>query len=67
VDTVSDLPTTWLTTEDLARRYQVPVATVRTWRHKGTGPDGVVFGRHVRYSVSEVERWERERAERAIP
>lgn len=55
----------WFSNEDVAERYGVPVATVRKWRHEGTGPVGVKFGRHVRYSLAELERWEREHAARA--
>jgi hypothetical protein len=56
----------WLTNEDLARRYQVPISTVRYWRLTGTGPRGVLIRSHVRYDPAEVRRWEREqeRAER---
>lgn len=50
----------WLGNEDLAERYGVPLGTIRKWRHEGTGPRAVKFGRHVRYSVAELERWERE-------
>lgn len=51
----------WLSTEQVAERYGVPVSTVRKWRHLGvTGPRGVKFGRHVRYSLAELERWEQE-------
>lgn len=46
-----------LTTEQLAERLQVPVATVRMWRHRGTGPKGVRLGRHVRYRASDLEAW----------
>lgn len=53
---------TWLSNEELADRYGVSVATIHKWRLEGTGPAGVKFGRHVRYSVAECERWERERA-----
>jgi hypothetical protein len=28
----------WLSNEDVAKRYGVPVATVRKWRATGTGP-----------------------------
>ena len=52
----------WFSNEGVAERYGVSVATVRKWRHEGTGPVGVRFGRHVRYSVAELERWEREQA-----
>lgn len=54
----------WLSNEDLGERYNVPLATIRRWRYAGTGPRGVVFGRRVRYSIEEVERWEREQADK---
>jgi excisionase family DNA binding protein len=50
----------FLTTKDVAERYDVPVETVRKWRNDGTGPRGARFGRHVRYPLGELERWERE-------
>lgn len=59
-------PSPWLTSEDLARRYGVPVATVRKWRLDGTGPKAVKFGRYVRYELEECERWEREKAAQAV-
>lgn len=55
----------WFSNEDVADRYGVSVATIRKWRHEGTGPAGVKFGRHVRYSLAELERWEREQAAKA--
>ena len=51
----------WLGTEAVAKRYGVPAATIRKWRNQRTGPIGARFGRHVRYSLAELERWERER------
>lgn len=56
----------WFSNEDVAERYGVSVATVRKWRHDRSGPTGVVFGRHVRYSLVELERWEREKAAKQI-
>lgn len=53
---------TWLSTEEVAERYRVPVASVRKWRYESTGPRGLKIGRHVRYSIIELERWEREQA-----
>ena len=50
----------WLSTGAVAERYGVPEATVRKWRIQGTGPLGVRLGKHVRYSVVELERWERD-------
>ncbi|MBA3737333.1 MAG: helix-turn-helix domain-containing protein [Actinobacteria bacterium] len=56
----------FISTEDLAEEFGVPVATVRRWRYMGDGPSGIKLGRHVRYERSEVERWlaERHAAER---
>ena len=49
-----------LTPEQIARRFQVPRATVYQWRTKGYGPVGIRVGRHVRYRLEDVERWEQE-------
>ena len=49
----------YLTIDDLAERYQVPVATVRYWRHLGTGPKAMKIGRFVRYALDDVLEWER--------
>jgi predicted DNA-binding transcriptional regulator AlpA len=46
---------------DLAAREGVPLATVYDWNYKGTGPRYFRAGRHVRYRLTDVERWERER------
>jgi DNA-binding transcriptional MerR regulator len=50
----------YLTIDDLAERYQVPVATVRYWRHRGEGPKAVKIGRFVRYKFNDVLAWERQ-------
>lgn len=57
---------TWLSNVDVAERYGVSIDTVRKWRHEGTGPAGVRFGRHVRYSIGEIERWEQEQAAKQL-
>lgn len=59
-------PRTWLSNVDVADRYGVSIDTVRKWRHEGTGPAGVRFGRHVRYSITELERWEQEQAGKQV-
>ena len=56
----------WLSTEAVAARYDVPVGTIRKWRHEGTGPVGVRLNRHVRYALAELERWEREQAAKQV-
>ncbi len=63
----AETPPEWLTTEGLGRLLgtldndghiaPIKVATIRGWRHKGTGPPWVRFGGLVRYSRAAVERW----------
>nr|WP_232326896.1 helix-turn-helix domain-containing protein [Mycobacterium sherrisii] len=48
----------WLTRQDLADRYGLPVKTPAEWASKGTGPRYAKFGRHVRYRLSDVIDWE---------
>lgn len=57
----------FLSNEDLAERYNVPVATIRKWRHERTGPPGMRLGRHVRYRVEDVEAWEQSHADEPRP
>jgi excisionase family DNA binding protein len=49
--------TEFFSTEGLARYLGVPAATVKAWRHKGTGPRGVRVGKYIRYRKTDVERW----------
>jgi predicted DNA-binding transcriptional regulator AlpA len=49
----------WITRQDLADRYGVPVKTPAQWASKGTGPRYAKIGRHVRYLLSDVIDWER--------
>lgn len=50
----------FLSNRDLAERYGKPLATIRDWRIRRTGPRGIKIGGAVRYRLSEVKRWERE-------
>lgn len=50
----------WLSRQELAERYGVPVKTPAEWASKGTGPRYAKFGRHVRYRLRDVIDWERE-------
>ena len=52
----------WLGHQDLSDRWGVPVSTIRSWRLNGYGPPGTRFGGHVRYRLSDVRHWERQRA-----
>jgi predicted DNA-binding transcriptional regulator AlpA len=58
VTATADSP--FLTLDELAERYQVPVATVRYWRNRGTGPKAVKIGRYLRFRIEDVLTWERE-------
>ena len=46
-----------LTIGEVADVLRVPVATLRYWRHLGTGPHSFRIGRSVRYWRSEVSAW----------
>ncbi len=46
-----------LTIGEVADIVRVPVATLRYWRHLGTGPRSFRVGRGVRYWHNEVNSW----------
>ncbi len=46
-----------LTISEVADIVRVPVATLRYWRHLGTGPHSFRVGRGVRYWHNEVTTW----------
>ena len=48
----------WISRQELADRYGLPVKTPAEWASKGTGPPYAKFGRHVRYRLSDVIAWE---------
>jgi predicted DNA-binding transcriptional regulator AlpA len=50
----------WLSRQELAERYGLPVKTPAEWACKGTGPRYAKFGKHVRYRLSDVMSWESE-------
>lgn len=59
---MKDLPEDkWLSRQELADRYGLPVKTPAEWATKGTGPRYAKFGRHVRYRLSDVIDWELKR------
>jgi predicted DNA-binding transcriptional regulator AlpA len=51
----------WLSRQQLAERYGLPVKTPAEWASKGTGPRYANIGRHVRYRLSDVIDWETKR------
>jgi predicted DNA-binding transcriptional regulator AlpA len=54
----NDLNDRWLSRQELADRYGLPVKTIAQWASKGTGPLYARMGRHVRYRLSDVVDWE---------
>jgi predicted DNA-binding transcriptional regulator AlpA len=46
-----------LTMQEVAGVIRVPIATLRYWRHLGTGPRSFRIGRSVRYWRTEVLHW----------
>lgn len=46
-----------ITLAELADLLRVPPATLRYWRHLGTGPRSFKIGRHVRYRRDDVDLW----------
>ena len=53
-----------MTMQEVADIVRVPVATLRYWRHLGTGPRSFRIGRSVRYLHTEVVHWLEEQSSR---
>ncbi|WP_335978906.1 helix-turn-helix transcriptional regulator [Streptomyces sp. CA2R106] len=56
------LPDRYLTPEDIASLFSVPIQTVYAWRKRHTGPPAFRIGRHLRYDPTTVHAWARTRA-----
>jgi predicted DNA-binding transcriptional regulator AlpA len=56
-----------LTITEVAAIVRVPVATLRYWRHLGTGPRSFRVGRGVRYWRTEVTTWLQRQSENGGP
>jgi len=54
-----------LTMKEVAGVVRVPVATLRYWRHLGSGPHSFKIGRHVRYWKADLVLWLTEQTNRA--
>jgi excisionase family DNA binding protein len=55
------------TLAEVATLLRVPPATLRYWRHLGSGPRSFRVGRHVRYYRADVDRWLHDRRDAADP
>ncbi|MFC8952345.1 helix-turn-helix transcriptional regulator [Streptomyces sp. NPDC057101] len=51
------LPDRYLTPDDIAELFGVPLETVYQWRKKRTGPPGFRVGKYVRYDPAVVRAW----------
>ncbi|TQN40825.1 excisionase family DNA binding protein [Blastococcus colisei] len=46
-----------LTITEAAELLRAPVATLRYWRHRGTGPRSFRLGRRVLYRYDDLQAW----------
>ncbi|MER5445487.1 helix-turn-helix domain-containing protein [Streptomyces sp. NPDC002764] len=51
------LPDRYLTPDDIAEMFDVPLETVYQWRKKRTGPPGFRIGKHLRYDPADVRAY----------
>lgn len=51
----------YLTIEEVAERYDVPVGTLRDWRFRKIGPPFSKFGKRLRIRESVADQWFREK------
>jgi len=56
-DTVENASGVSLNESQVAERLGLAVATLRAWRHRGTGPRFLRFGRAVRYLPSDLDEF----------
>ena len=59
------LPARYLSPEDIASLFGVPIEIVYQWRRKRTGPPGIRVGRHLRYELSAFLDWAAEQHQTA--
>ena len=56
-----------LTIIEAAELLRAPVATLRYWRHLGTGPTSFRLGRRVLYRRDDLQAWIDARRDRGAP
>ena len=56
-DSTDDPHPDLLTISEAAALLRAPVATLRYWRHLGTGPRSFRLGRRVLYRRDDIEAW----------
>lgn len=57
-------PYTLSLVEEASEFLRVPVATLRYWRHMGTGPKSARIGGRVMYRTIDLENWLNEQFEK---
>ncbi|MFF3633966.1 helix-turn-helix domain-containing protein [Streptomyces sp. NPDC002250] len=55
------LPDRYLTPDDIAAMFEVPLETVYQWRKKRSGPPGFRIGKHLRYDPADVRTYVNQR------
>ena len=56
-DPTAASPSDLLTITEAAELLRAPVATLRYWRHLGTGPGSFRLGRRVLYRRDDLDSW----------
>ncbi|MDK3258893.1 helix-turn-helix domain-containing protein [Blastococcus capsensis] len=56
-----------LTIAEAAQLLRTPVATLRFWRHRNTGPRSFRLGRRVLYRRDDLHDWIGAQRDRAVP
>ena len=56
-DHAAEPPSELLTIAEAAQLLRAPVATLRYWRHLGTGPRSFRLGRRVLYRRDDLHEW----------
>lgn len=51
------------TPEEVAEMLRIPLTTLYAWRTRGKGPRAVKVGRHLRYRLSDLEKFLAENAD----
>jgi excisionase family DNA binding protein len=66
-DRIADHQPELLTITEAADVLRTPVATLRYWRHMGTGPRSLRLGRRVLYRRDDLRAWIEAQREDAVP
>ena len=66
-DPSTPAPSDLLTITEAAEILRSPVATLRYWRHLGTGPDSFRLGRRVLYRRADLLAWVDAQHDRETP